>query len=275
LLLRQGNLGECVKKLRECEDTISRDSLPARSWYDLAHQVTKCTYYERLGDWDAVVEVAEKTDPELARRQYKAVRTALLCAKARSLARLGRHSDAGAALAVAVRVCPRGAVDPLIVLEASKALCAALRGATSSGRLHYARALAGCRAIGHRYHEWWITEQRDDVLHHAPALAGSSPVVEVTQASMMLHDVATALGAGHSIDLLSHRIAAILQSTPLANRVEIAHESGLEYQSEPAAEFTTGEDGVSTICASLDPIAVPRSQFVARNRSRKSHWSRA
>jgi len=139
-------------------------------------------YFERLGDWDTVIQIAEATDPELARRQYKAVRTALLCAKARSLARLGRHADASAALASAVRSCPRGAVDPLVVLEASKALCASLRGAVTNGRLHYDRALAGCRAIGHKYHEWWITEQRDDVLKHTGTLTAPAPALEVSQA---------------------------------------------------------------------------------------------
>ncbi|HXT69519.1 MAG TPA: sigma-54 dependent transcriptional regulator [Vicinamibacterales bacterium] len=204
-------------------------------------------YFERLGDWDTVIQIAEATDPELARRQYKAVRTALLCAKARSLARLGRHADASAALASAVRSCPRGAVDPLVVLEASKALCASLRGAVTNGRLHYDRALAGCRAIGHKYHEWWITEQRDDVLKHTGTLTAPAPALEVSQASVLLNDVATALGAGHSIDLLSHRIAAILSGTTLADRIDVSHESGLEYRPEPAAEFSTEADGTNTI----------------------------
>ena len=51
---------------------------------------------------------------ELARRQYKAIRTSLLCVKARALARLGRHADASAALAGAVRVLSarrRGSAD--------------------------------------------------------------------------------------------------------------------------------------------------------------------
>src|SRR4029079_18205260 len=76
------------------------------------------------------------------RRQYKAIRTALLCAKARALARLGQHRDAEAALATAVRACPRGAVDPLIVLEASKALAFSLRGDVTRGSVHFDRALA-------------------------------------------------------------------------------------------------------------------------------------
>ena len=195
-----------------------------------------------------MIETADEADPELARRQYKAIRTAILCAKARALARLGHHHAASGALAAAVRACPRGAVDPLIVLEASKALCASLRGATTSGSLHYDRALAACRAIGHRYHEWWVTRQRDDVQRQTHAVSATAPpVLEIGQASMLLNDVATALGAGHSIDLLAHRIAAILQGTTLGPRVEVANESGLEYRPEPQAEVETGPDGACTI----------------------------
>lgn len=140
--------------IQACTELLGQDSLPARSWYDLAHQITRCAYFEHVEDWNAILEIVEDADAELVRRQYKALRTSLLCAKARALARLGRHPQADAALAVAVRSCPRGAVDPLIVLEASKALCATLRGDVSVGSVHYDRALAGCRAIGHRYHQW-------------------------------------------------------------------------------------------------------------------------
>ena len=165
--------------------------------------------------------VAEDADAELARRQYKAIRTSLLCVKARALARLGRHADASAALAGAVRSCPRGAVDPLIVLEASRALCAALKGDVTNGIVHYDRAIAACRAIGHRYHEWWIAAQRDDVLAHTrEAVAVPMPPQDITHTSLLLSDVATILGAGHSVDLLAHRVSAILQSTPLADRVQ-------------------------------------------------------
>ena len=70
---------------------------------------------------------------------------------------------------------------------------------------------------------------------------------DVARTSLLLSDVATILGAGHSIDLLTHRLAAILQATPLAARVEIANESGREYRPEPAAEWDTTPDGTCTI----------------------------
>lgn len=252
LAMFEGNLRVAHDFIEESGVVLRGHTLPARSWYDLAHQVTRCSYFEQLGDWDAMIDVADSADPELARRQYKAVRTAILCAKARALARLGRHHEASTALAAAVRTCPRGAVDPLIVLEASKALCATLRGESGNGSIHYDRALAGCRAIGHRYHEWWIGKQRDEfvkpVVTMSPAGATApAAALDLTHTSMLLNDVATALGAGHSIDLLAHRIAGILQSTSLASRVEVSNESGLEYRPDPVAEVETSAEGACTI----------------------------
>ena len=253
--LREDHVDSCRTAIQQCRDAISAESLPARSWYDLAHQVTRCAYFERLGDWARVVEIAEASDAELARRQYKAVRTALLCVKARALARLGRHVDAGAALATAVRACPRGAVDPLIVLEASKALCASLRGDRTTGSVHYDRAIAACRAIGHRYHEWWITAQRDDV--QSGAQVSVAPLHgDIVRTSLVVSDVATILGAGHSIDLLAHRVATLLQSTPLSPRVDVVNESGQEYRPEPTAEWHTTADGTCTLrVAGSDRVA--------------------
>ena len=246
--LREGRLADCLASLQECEHSIGADNLPARSWYDLAHQVTRCAYLEQLQDWDGVLAIADDAEPELARRQYKAVRTAILCARARALARMGRHAQAASAVAAAVRSCPRGAVDPLIVLEATRGLAAALRGDRATGVLHYDRALAACRAIGHRYHEWWISAQRDDVARTQEAVTVEVPLAPaLTQTALLIGDVATILGAGHSIDLLAHRVTAILQNTPMASRLEVVNESGHEYRPIPAAEFETGADHSHTI----------------------------
>lgn len=54
-------------------------------------------------------------------------------------------------------------------------------------------------------------------------------------------------GAGHSIDLLSHRIAGILQTASFGDRLEISTESGQDYRPEPSAEFETRADGTFTI----------------------------
>jgi DNA-binding NtrC family response regulator len=246
--LSAGRLDACRALLRQCEETASADRVPARSWNDLANDVTRCAYFESLGDWRQVVAITEASDPELARRQFKAVRTALLCARARAHARLGKHALSDAALATAVRTCPRGAVDPLIVLEASKALCFSLRGDAARGAVHYDRALAACRAIGHRYHESWIERDRRDL---AKTLRETVHIErhdrDLTETTLLLNDVATILGAGHSIDLLAHRIAAILQGTSLGTRVEVQNESGREYRPEPSSAWDIDPGGVFRI----------------------------
>jgi DNA-binding NtrC family response regulator len=246
--LRSDDLGQCHARMDECADVLSRDRVPARSWYDFAHQLTRCAYFERLGDWARIIEIADDADAELARRQYKALRTSLLCAKARALARRGRHAHVDATLAAAVRACPRGAVDPLIILEASKALCLSLRGDAARGALHYDRALAACRAIGHRYHEWWIARDRADVLRATrETVAAARPHRDITDTALLLGDVAAVLGAGHSIDLLAHRLAAILQSTTLADRVDVTSEAGRPYRPDPTAAWNTDADGTFTL----------------------------
>jgi DNA-binding NtrC family response regulator len=222
--------------------------LPARSWYDLAHQLTRCAYYERLHDWHQIVEICNEVEPEVARRQYKALRTATLCAKARALAQLGRAAHADAALANAVRCCPRGAVDPLIVLEATKAVCFRLHGDAAGGDVHFERALAACRAIRHRYHEAWILRQRDETARRVVTPAAAvRPPLDVTTTSLLLSDVAAILGAGHSIDLLAHRMAGILQSTTLRPRVDVEDVAGCEYVAEPTATWDADADGAFTI----------------------------
>ncbi len=246
--LVEGLLDACENRLQQCAEVAAANRLPARSWYDLAHQLTCCAYYERLEDWPRIVEICDDAEPEAGRRQYKAVRTALLCAKARALARLGKHHRADGVLASAVRACPRGAVDPLIVLEASKALCFSLRGDLSKGATLFDRSLAACRAIGHRYHEAWIGRQRADVSHTArETVSVPHRDLDLTATALLLTDVATILGAGHSIDLLAHRVADLLQTTALRPRVEIDSASGCEYQAEPSASWDATPDGTFSV----------------------------
>jgi DNA-binding NtrC family response regulator len=233
----------CLEVIEKCRETSSLDRLPSRSWYDLAHQITKCSYHEHMSDWDAIVTIADETGPEVARRQYRALHTSLICAKARALAHLGRHDDAAAELATAVRVCPRSAVDPLIVLEASKALCATVRGDASSGALHFDRAVAGCESIGHRYHEKWISTVRERVARKGHVVPSRRLDIETTAAALVLNDVATILGAGHSIDLMAHRVTSLIESTGLRTRVTVERESNCEYQPEPSAAWEALSDG--------------------------------
>jgi DNA-binding NtrC family response regulator len=242
--LYEGHIEVCQTVLESCREVVSRDRLPSRSWYDLAHQVTRCAFHERRAEWQAILDICNEADAELARRQYRAVRTALLCAKARALSRLGRGAQAQSTLALAVRACPRGAVDPLIVLEASHGVCHSLRGDITAGSIHFDRALAACRAIGHRYHERWIERDRADVLGsgRSRAVVARAPL-PLADAALLFSDIGTIVGAGHSIDLLAHRTVSLLQSTSLAPRVTVDSVSGCEFQADPTAQCETGTDG--------------------------------
>jgi DNA-binding NtrC family response regulator/tetratricopeptide (TPR) repeat protein len=238
------NIESCQSILERCASVAESDVVPARSWYDLAHQLTRCAYYERLEDWERIVAIADDVDPELARRQYKALRTSLLCAKARALARLGERVRAQACLALAVRTCPRGAVDPLIVLETSKGVCETLHGDAAVGAQHLERAVTACRAVGHRYHERWLemTRERLRARMHASA-AMPARAVSTTDAALILTDVATILGAGHSVDLMALRTVSLLDGTPLRARVRVDSESDCEYQATPSATLEPQPDG--------------------------------
>jgi DNA-binding NtrC family response regulator/tetratricopeptide (TPR) repeat protein len=230
----------------QCGDVIAAQILPARSWYDFAHQVTRCALLERHEHWHEILAIVDDADPELARRQFRSLRTDLLCAKARALAALGRHHHADAALAVAVRVCPRGAAAPLITWEATKAICLSRRGQTAAADIHFDRALSACRAIGNR-------AQQHTIERHRLAVRGpvttSAPTrtTDTANLGLLLGDVATILRAGHAIDLLAHRILSILQGTPLGARAEIRSESGREYRPEPSVTWESQADGTFTL----------------------------
>jgi DNA-binding NtrC family response regulator len=247
LELREGNTRAAGQLLDSCTGLIANDQAPARSWYEFAVELTRCAYFEKLQRWDDVLRVVERIDDELAERRYRALRTTALSAKARALGHLGRHAAADAALTAASRACPRGAVDPLIVLEASKGICLGLRGEHEPARLHVDRALAVSRAIGHKAHETWIEQERAALPLPAALLDAPPHRLDVIDTSLLLGDVATILGAGHSIDLLANRLAALLQATPMASRVDIRSESGHEYRPDPSATWESEADGVFRI----------------------------
>jgi DNA-binding NtrC family response regulator len=248
LALGQNGPDACKKYLDLFAATLDNDKLPARSWYDLVHQLTRCAYFEKLEDWHRVIAIVDDADPEITRRQYRAVRASLLSARARALARLGRHAQADQALGAAMRACPRGAVDPLIVLEASKALCVSLRGDVAKGSVHYDRALAVCRAIGHRHYEAWIDASRADVERTLrTSIAGPRRTLETTETALLVSDVATILGAGHSIELLAHRTVSILKNTTAGPRVKVRSESGRPYHSELTATWDVAANGTFSI----------------------------
>lgn len=221
-------------------------SLPSRSWYDLAHQITRCAYHELVQDWETVLAIVDDAAPEAARREYRGVHTALLCARARACAQIGDHEAAEQILEQALRACPRSAVDPLIVLEASRALCATLRGDRQAGTTHFERARAGAQAIGHRFHERWIERLHDGVAGDQ-TVAVPRPPVNLTDAALMLTDVATVLGAGHAVDLMAHRVVSLLQSTPLRARTTVESAGNCDYLPNPAAHWEIDANGGALI----------------------------
>lgn len=247
LALYEDDTDSCQRILDECRASDDSATLPARSWNQLSHELTHCAWLEHRGDWSHVIATAERLDPELSRRQFRGLRTTLLCGKARALARLGCGAESDAALAIAVRCCPSGAVDPLIVVEASRGICLGLRGDTSA-TLHFDRALAACRAIGHRYYGRWIERQRSSIVPK-PTTGGRRERrdFDLTHAALLLNDAATILGAGHSIDLLGHRTAALLEHAFPEGRVQIRSESGRDHRAELSASWEQDADGTVRI----------------------------
>ena len=70
--LHSNELGIAQRHFDECEKLSRSFRIPAASWYDMAHEVTRCAYHERLGDWAVIIDRCDKVDRELSRRQYKA-----------------------------------------------------------------------------------------------------------------------------------------------------------------------------------------------------------
>ena len=227
--LREGHLGECRALLARCAAVAGADVVPAPTWNALAHAVTRCSYLERQKCWTEIVEVVSPLDAELDRRQYRALRTVLQCAKARALARLGETALAEAALETAIDACPKGAVDPGIVLQATRGVCLSLRGDWAGGDVHFDRALAACRAIGHQYHGWSIEQDRDAL---KPVRLGAGrpkrPRRDALNVSLLLGDLASLVAPGSSLDVVGHRVVSMLETLPLRARMSVTREAGAD-----------------------------------------------
>ncbi len=255
--LYEGDLGEAGRLIDDCAAIIATHTVPARSWYDLTHQITRCAFLSHQEAWATIIDVVNDADPELDRRQLRTWRASLLCAKARAHARLGDHDAADATLLTAMRACPRGAVDPLITLEATTGTCLALRGDTGLGQRHFDRALRACDAIDHRYQAWAVTRERASLPPHTRRASQSRAErhrhADSDDAALLLSDVAALLGAGHSIDLLAQRVVAILEATPLRTRMEVTKRSDQEYLANPVASWESrGTDGCRINLAGSD-----------------------
>ena len=70
---------------------------------------------------------------------------------------------------------------------------------------------------------------------------------DLTSATLLLSDVTTILGAGHSVDLLTHRTAAVLEGAFPDGRVDVRSESGLEYRTEFSSQWEQTADGTFRI----------------------------
>ena len=76
----------------------------------------------------------------------------------------------------------------------------------------------------------------------------AAPPQDITHTSLLLSDVATILGAGHSVDLLAHRrVGHPAEHDARGSQCRCVNESGLEYRPEPVAELESGADGGCTI----------------------------
>jgi tetratricopeptide (TPR) repeat protein len=230
LALYSGELDECERLIRECDRFERRARVPAPSWSHLAHAVTKCYWNEARQNWEAVLFTVDSVDDDARNRQFRPIRAPLLCAKARALSRLGEANAAQSALAAAVKWSAPGAIDPLIVVEVSRAVSLAAVGQHNSAKAHFDRAAGAARAIQHSFYERWIARQRQETL--PTSIPISRPDPDISGAALLLTDVATILGAGQSIDLVTHRAAGLLESVFAAGRVQVANETGREYRSE-------------------------------------------
>ena len=223
LALFEGNLRECSSYLAEIDALTQSHRVPARSWYDFANQITRCLYLAHIKDWQAILHVVDAAHPELERRQLRVWHASLLSAKAKALAHLGQHREAEETLLMALRLCPRGAVDPLITVEAATGTCLTLRGDTERGARHFGRAIRACQAISHRFHEWAVTKERDALNLHdrATVSADRRKRNDTDDTGLILSDVATLLSAGQSIDVMAQRLSAIIATTAMRTRLTI------------------------------------------------------
>jgi len=249
LALSEDDLDRCDELLRQCSSVIDEHMVPKRSWYDFAHQVTRCSVLAHIKDWEGVVELGESLEREIEVRQFRSLRTAFLCASARALAHLGEFSRADDRLTAATRACPRGAVEPLVGLESATAVFLTLSGEHTRGAAHFERALSAARATGNRLQEQEV--QRDRLACGVGSLtadlAAASNATPAMSRSTVLSDVATILGAGTSIDLLAHRAICLISGTTLGDGLRVRDLSGQEFQPLPSIESRPTLDGGAKI----------------------------
>lgn len=253
LSLHRDDLDRCDSLLSDCSQLIAQHSVPARSWYDLAHQVNRCSVLSHIGDWEAVVELTDELDKTLESRQFRLLRVMLLAASARALANLGEFGKAQSKLATAIHACPKGAVDALVVLEAATGTCQTLSGQQVRGSAHFDRAVSAARALGNRLQEQEILRERSlcrstmrECLAPDPGHSSTADA-ETNERSLVLADVATILGASPSVDLLAHRAMSLVEGTILQPRMKIRSLSDQEFRPEVSIDWRTTPGGMFEI----------------------------
>ncbi len=233
------DLPAAAATIEECRALIASHEVPARSWYDLTHDITRCLYFARLEDWQSIIDIVDEADPELERRHLRTWRTSLLAARAKAHARLGEHDAAEASLLDAMRVCPKGAVDPMIALETATATCQAARGNVVQAHRHFDRALRASEAIGHQFHHWVVSNERESwSLSSTDPADTRAPVPESHgDPGLLLSEVTGLLASSHSLDLLSTRVISILESSSMRARFRVDVGDGLGESDGTAATW--------------------------------------
>lgn len=89
----------------------------------------------------------------------------------------------------------------------------------------------------------WIRRAVEDLDLRKRACVSAVNRRDSVSDGLVLADVATILGAGHSVDLMAHRTVSLLRGTPLGPRVNVQAEGGCEDQAEPTATCNTAPDG--------------------------------
>jgi DNA-binding NtrC family response regulator len=236
--LAEGHFGLAQEALDQCAEVAEGHQVPARSWNDLASDLTRAALKEQLEDWEGVIDISRSIDDELERRHYRALRASMLSAEARALSMLSEHAQAEIALSKASLACPKGAVEPLILLELSRAICLYLGRDSTSSLVHLDRAVTAARAIGHKHHEFAIEKHWTLVTQGRLEHAACAPVRDCSPADveMLLSDVATVLAAGHSVDLLAQRVAGILRHAGFASRLSLVTTADVEFAPMPTSE---------------------------------------
>lgn len=247
--LHGDDLDRCHRLMKECSAIIAQHDVPTRSWYDLAHHANRCGILLHIGDWESVVEVTEEADAVMEMMQFRSVRVQMLCAAARALAHLGEAGRAQSKLTTAISICPRGAVEALIMLEGATGSCLTLRGDVGGGDAHYSRAMSAAGAIGNRLLEREIAGDRKTcqatVAKRSQRAIPTAelPIASHQDRSLVLADVATILGGSSSIDLVAHRAKSLVQGTSLEPKLRVTSLSDQEFRPETSVRSTPTASG--------------------------------